>query len=223
MALEYPAYVAPAGTVANGDSVCWTGNALDLSGMDFGNVQNLAISKTANPAFTRTYTWTIAKAVDKTLVKQVGGSATFNYTVTVTETGFTDSAWQVGGTITVTNPNAFPVTGISITDTIDNSGVCSYTPPTMLAANASVDIPYSCTFTSIQAGETAALRDFFGDQHPAHIAEMVEDLEPGEGDTILGLLPTRLRAEVLSYLDTEPPGPDRRGDGPGRAPPRCST
>ena len=55
----------------------------------------------------------------------------------------------------------------------------------------------------IQAGETAALRDFFGDQHPAHIAEMVEDLETGEGDTILHLLQTRLRAQVLSYLDTE--------------------
>ena len=53
----------------------------------------------------------------------------------------------------------------------------------------------------IQAGETAALRDFFGDQHPAHTAEMVEDLETDEGDTILQLLPTRLRAAVLNYLD----------------------
>src|SRR3954447_15769317 len=55
----------------------------------------------------------------------------------------------------------------------------------------------------IQAGETAALRDFFGDHHPAHIAEMVEDLEPGEGDTIVGLLSPRARAQVLSYLDTD--------------------
>src|SRR5215213_9022547 len=53
----------------------------------------------------------------------------------------------------------------------------------------------------IQAGETAALRDFFGDHHPAHVAEMIEDLEPDEGDTILGLLPSRTRAEVLGYLD----------------------
>jgi magnesium transporter len=53
----------------------------------------------------------------------------------------------------------------------------------------------------IQAGETAALREFFGDHHPAHVAEMIEDLEPAEGDTILGLLPARSRADVLSYLD----------------------
>jgi magnesium transporter len=55
----------------------------------------------------------------------------------------------------------------------------------------------------IQAGETAALRDFFGDHHPAHIAEMIDDLEPEEGDTILGLLATRVRAQVLSYVDVE--------------------
>jgi magnesium transporter len=55
----------------------------------------------------------------------------------------------------------------------------------------------------IQAGETAALRDFFSDHHPAQVAEMIEDLELVEGDTILRLLPARNRAEVLSYLDTE--------------------
>ena len=55
----------------------------------------------------------------------------------------------------------------------------------------------------IQAGETAALRDFFADHHPAHVAEIIEDLGDEEGDTALGLLPDRLRAEVMSYLDPE--------------------
>jgi magnesium transporter len=55
----------------------------------------------------------------------------------------------------------------------------------------------------IQAGETAALRDFFTDHHPARVAEMMEDLEPAEGDAILALLPDRNRAEVLSYLDAD--------------------
>ncbi len=55
----------------------------------------------------------------------------------------------------------------------------------------------------IQANETAALRDFFSDHHPADIAEMVEDLEPAEGDTILGLLANRVKAQVLNYLDGE--------------------
>ena len=43
----------------------------------------------------------------------------------------------------------------------------------------------------IQAGETVALRDFFTDHHPAHVAEIIEDLEPGEGDAVFGLLPAR--------------------------------
>lgn len=54
----------------------------------------------------------------------------------------------------------------------------------------------------IQAGEDAVLRDFFSDHHPAQISEILGDFEPDEGDKLLGLLPGRLRAEVLSYLDT---------------------
>ncbi|HMB04791.1 MAG TPA: magnesium transporter [Isosphaeraceae bacterium] len=55
----------------------------------------------------------------------------------------------------------------------------------------------------IQAGETVVLRDFLTDHHPAQVAEILEDLGPGEGDTIFGILPPRHRADVLSYLDRE--------------------
>ncbi len=55
----------------------------------------------------------------------------------------------------------------------------------------------------IQAGETEALRDFFADHHPAHVSEFIEDFDPPEGDSILGLLPDRLRASVMSYADPE--------------------
>lgn len=52
----------------------------------------------------------------------------------------------------------------------------------------------------IRAGEAAALGDFFNEHHPARVAEIIEDLEPDEGDAILGILPPRGRADVLSYL-----------------------
>jgi magnesium transporter len=55
----------------------------------------------------------------------------------------------------------------------------------------------------MQAGETAALREFFADYHPANVAEVLEDLEPDEGDTIFGLLEPRARAAVMSYLAPE--------------------
>ena len=72
----------------------------------------------------------------------------------------------------------------------------------------------------IQAGETAALRDFFADQHPAHVAEIIEDLGDEEGDATLALLPDRLRASVMSYVRPRAAGPRRRGDAAGRG--RCA-
>jgi hypothetical protein len=60
--------------------------------------KDLTVSKTATPTFTRTFLWSITKDVDKTLVRQNSGNVTFNYTVVVNETGFTDSAWKVSET-----------------------------------------------------------------------------------------------------------------------------
>lgn len=55
----------------------------------------------------------------------------------------------------------------------------------------------------IQAGETAAVREFIGELHPAQAAEFIEDLEPAEGDGLLGLLEPRARAAVLGYLEPD--------------------
>lgn len=55
----------------------------------------------------------------------------------------------------------------------------------------------------IEAGEDEVLREFFGDHHPARTAEIIDDLEPGEGDRVLDILPGRQRAEVLSYLGSD--------------------
>ncbi len=55
----------------------------------------------------------------------------------------------------------------------------------------------------IRAGETSALGEFLADHHPAHLAEIIEDLGDGEGDSALGLLPGRVRAEVMSYVGAE--------------------
>ncbi len=55
----------------------------------------------------------------------------------------------------------------------------------------------------IRAGETSALREFLADHHPAHVAEIIEDLGDGEGDSALGLLHDRTLAEVMSYVGGE--------------------
>src|SRR5205823_2618291 len=91
---------------------------------------DLTVSKTATTSFTRTFAWGISKSVDKTLVKQSGTSATFNYTVSVNHDSGTDSAWLVGGTITVTNPNNWQDVTANVSDLIDNNGTCTVTSGT---------------------------------------------------------------------------------------------
>ena len=111
--------------------------------------QNLTVTKSANPSFKRAYAWTISKDVDKTKVSIAsGGQATFNYTVGVKRTT-TDSDFAVGGTISVTNPNAFAVPVNSLVDQIQNGQTCSLvSPPSFpvsLAGGATLNVGYTCT------------------------------------------------------------------------------
>src|SRR6266568_2820103 len=122
-----------------------------LPGTPQQQAKDLTVSKTATPSFTRTFTWGITKSVDKSEIDIVqGGSAAFNYTVSVTHDSGTDSGWQVAGTITVNNPNGFDVSGVDVTDKIDNNGSCSVTNGTGLTVlkNSSIQVSYTCTFSS---------------------------------------------------------------------------
>ena len=116
---------------------------------------DLKVTKDATPTFKRTYNWKISKAVDPTLVKQVGGTATFNYTVKVWQTGFTDSNWAVSGKIHVVNPNDWEAITFDATDAV-LGGVCTVTGGTgvTLELGASVDLPYTCTFAAQPAYNT---------------------------------------------------------------------
>jgi len=134
-------------------SVPLIGDGSTTAAPDFGNTGlDLTVSKTATPAFTRTYSWSISKKVDKTLIETTGTTATFNYEVDVNETGFLDSAWQVSGTITVTNPNSFAVTGVNVTDVVDDGGSCTITDANAgndtVPAGGSLNLPYVCTYGS---------------------------------------------------------------------------
>ena len=86
--------------------------------------------KTAVGSFDRTYTWTIDKAVDKTKVTgEVGGTATFNYTVTVQHDAGTDGNGAVSGTIHVTNGNGVDVT-VDVSDSFQGADCTSLTVET---------------------------------------------------------------------------------------------
>lgn len=112
---------------------------------------DLTVSKTANPSFTRIYDWNISKAAGKTLIKQVGGTATFNYTVIANQTGFTDSNWKVQGVITVVNPNDWQAITFDIADVVNNGGSCTIDGGgTGLTVNPSDSLTasYTCSYAS---------------------------------------------------------------------------
>ena len=113
--------------------------------------QDLSVTKTAAASFGRLYKWTIDKSVDDTLIEIAeGGTTAFHYSVKVTPDGYTDSAWEVKGKITVSNPNAFAVSGVNVTDSINNGGVCAVTGGTNVTVPASgnVVLDYTCTFAA---------------------------------------------------------------------------
>jgi hypothetical protein len=120
----------------------------------------LTISKDASGNYDNAYTWTIAKSVDKTTVKQVGGNATFNYEVTVTHDGGTISNVKVTGTITVFNPNVdansntVPVDIDGVTDQLSDGTVCTVTnggPQTL--TQTETDFAYSCDLGGLPQGQ----------------------------------------------------------------------
>lgn len=120
------------------------------------------VTKSAAGDYDTTYDWDIDKAVDKTLVKQVGGSATFDYTVTVTGYDGVDSGWEVGGTITAINPNAdaegniIPITGVNITDVLSTDATCSVTGGVDATLSSFVtEFPYTCVLTAAPPDDLA--------------------------------------------------------------------
>jgi hypothetical protein len=130
--------------------------------------KDLTIEKTAAASFDRQYFWKISKSVDKTLVKQVGGTATFNYTATadLASPASQDGNWKVKGKITVSNPNAFDVGGVDVTDEIDNNGTCTVTNGTDITVpgNGHVELDYTCTYTSTptpSSGDNTGIAEWF--------------------------------------------------------------
>jgi hypothetical protein len=124
-----------------------------VPGCGVKNAADLQVSKVATPSFTRTYNWTISKDVDNTKIVQNGGNATFNYSVTASETAFTDSGWAASGTITVTNTNNWEDLTTTVTDAVDNGGTCTITDANggvneVVPASNSIEVPYTCTYAS---------------------------------------------------------------------------
>ena len=160
------------GTLSGGESCNVSGATITLSvkpndnanAPNFGNfnpfcetgctADGLTVSKTADTSLK--YTWGIVKNVDHTEIDTSNTSATFNYTVTVTNNGAT--GWQISGTIKVANPTTSDIAGINVADNLDNgsNGACTITSggPNNDGQNMTIlagthqDVSYVCTYSS---------------------------------------------------------------------------
>lgn len=123
-----------------------------LSHVDFCYDYEVEVTKSANPTFTRTYSWTIDKVGDQTaLTLATGQSFLVNYGVTVDAT-YTDSNWAVDGAIDIYNPDpnyAAIITGVA--DEISDFGAvavdCGVTFPYSLAAGGTLTCSYSTSLS----------------------------------------------------------------------------
>ena len=111
----------------------------------------LQVTKTVEASYDRTYLWTIQKSADRTRVEVAeGDTAKFTYTVKVDPTTYEDSGWEMGGTISVTNPNSAAVGAVTadITDLTDVGATCAVAggEDVVIEPGEKVDLTYSCTF-----------------------------------------------------------------------------
>lgn len=104
------------------------------------------VSKTAEPSYTRTWSWTIDKTADQTaLTLSPGQLFNVNYTVEVDASSI-DSDWAVSGTITVDNNTPLDATISGVSDVVSPAIAaavdCGVTFPYALAAGSSLTCSY---------------------------------------------------------------------------------
>jgi hypothetical protein len=127
-----------------------SGDLAAISHLEFCYDFEVAVSKTAQTTYTRTYTWDISKSVDvDTHNLFAGQSASSGYTVMVNRYQ-ADTDFAVSGVITITNPApaGLNATVTAVTDVISGginaSVTCPATPFVVSGGGGSVQ----CTYTA---------------------------------------------------------------------------
>ncbi len=116
----------------------------------------LTVTKDATGSYDTSYDWSIAKDVDKTVVKQIGGNVTFTYTVTATRAPGMSSNASVTGTIQVFNPNEADVAGVDISDQLSDGTVCTVANGSdQTVPTGETDFAYTCDLTGVPQGKLA--------------------------------------------------------------------
>ncbi len=109
---------------------------------------DVTVAKDVTATYDTTYHWNITKSVDRTLAEvEPGATAGFDYTVVAEPTTSDDSGWEMGGTITLTNPNTYKDVTVTLSDVYNGGGVCTPDSTTVVVPKASkTQVGYSCEF-----------------------------------------------------------------------------
>ncbi|WP_130448862.1 SpaA isopeptide-forming pilin-related protein [Zhihengliuella halotolerans] len=128
----------------------------------------LVVEKTIDGSFDRTYLWDVVKeraeGVDEFVDADENGEATVPYLISVSSEGYADDGFELGGTISIENPNMFESGWIvaEVEDTISvESLVCTVEDEDLnedgtvtIAPNSTVELDYSCTTEGATAETT---------------------------------------------------------------------
>ncbi|MCO1339087.1 hypothetical protein BJH93_09325 [Kocuria polaris] len=134
----------------------------------------LVVEKTVDGSFDRTYLWDVTKeraeGVDEFVDADENGEATVPYLISVSSEGYADDGFELGGTITIENPNTFESGWIvaEVQDTVSiESLVCTVEDEDLnedgtvtIAPNSTVELDYTCTTEGVSAeseGENTAV------------------------------------------------------------------
>lgn len=131
------------------------GTPYGLSHIDFCFDYNVAVEKSANTSYTRTYSWGIDKSGDSaSLLLSRGQTYMMGYDVVVSVTGHTDSAWAAAGNISIYNPAPVAATITGVSDMMSGMSVavdCGVTFPHSLAPYATLSCSYSTALPDASA------------------------------------------------------------------------
>ena len=141
---------------ADGGNCKYDAFKVKASGGTGGDAEVPVVTKDADGSYDLTYAWDVTKSVDKTRVEQVGGNATFNYTLSVHHDAGTPSSIKVTGSIDVFNPNTDSISGVTVTDSISDgtTTTCSVTGGSNVSIGSGTNFfDYECDLAALPAGD----------------------------------------------------------------------
>lgn len=132
---------------------------------------DLSVDVTSLETLTRSFLWDIDKSTTTPEIEVENGEATATYHVTITALPYEDAGWDMYGTVTITNPNAFTDKLVSDLDiAYSGGGTCAPTEALPnVPAGGSSEVDFDCDFAAepVYDGDVTVTVKWDGDAESA--------------------------------------------------------